>query len=100
MGVSAFLEDLSVDFVCDLAADAVPPSIAWNDRDALARWLQEAFALWLLGRRDEVMAREWFVRGWAELVVAPDGAGRYQNVYKVLPERVEQIEAWLQDLID
>jgi hypothetical protein len=100
LGVSSFLENLSVDFVSDLSEDAVPPHIVWNDHAALAHWVQEAFAVWLLGCRDEVMAEEWFSRGWAELVLAPDAAGCYHNVYKVATDCVDQIEAWLQDAVD
>jgi hypothetical protein len=100
LGVSNFLENLSVDFVCELSADAIPPQIAWNDHAALAHWVQEEFAVWLLGCRDEVMAEEWFARGWAELVLTPDTAGCYHNVYRVASDRVDQIEAWLQDLVD
>jgi len=100
LGVSAFLENLGVTFVCGLQIDDIPPRVGCNDHDALADWLQEVFAAWLLSRREQLMATEWFVRGWAEQVLTPDPSGRYRSVYTVLSECVEQIEAWMEDGIE
>jgi isopentenyldiphosphate isomerase len=58
VGVSTFLENLGVAFVFGLDVDDIPTHIDLNDRSALSGWLHEAFAMWLLDRRDQVMAGE------------------------------------------
>ncbi len=63
-------------------------------------WFKEAFGLWFLKHRNDLLAREWVRRGWAEYVLKPTGSSELKETHRVRPECVEKVDAWLQDEID
>jgi hypothetical protein len=100
VGVISFLNQLERSFLNQLDANAIPKHLNPQDGEAVHDWFHEAFAYWLLDHRDELLAKEWVRRGWAELLLTPSEAGPLKETYRVKPECVEQIEAWMQDETD
>jgi len=100
VGVSAFLDKLETHFLNHLKDDEIPAHLDPADGKAVREWFKEAFALWLLKNREELLAREWIRRGWAECVLKPTESGELKETHRVKPEFVETIDAWLNDQID
>lgn len=97
MGVTTFLQRLETTFINQLLAEHIPRGLDPTDGPGVKSWFKEAFGFWWLERRNELLGREWVKRGWAEYVVAPDGQGGFVGEYRVRPEHVRDIDAWLED---
>lgn len=100
MGVTAFIRRLETSFLNQLGDKEVPRHLDPSDGAAVRAWFQEAFGRWFLEHRDDVLAREWARRGWAELVLKPTESGELKESYRVKPEFVGTIDDWMQDKID
>jgi predicted DNA-binding transcriptional regulator len=100
VGVTAFINKLETRFLNQLKDDELPRNLDPNDRDSVRAWFKEAFGLWFLKHRDDLLAREWARRGWAEYILKPTESGGLKEIHRVRPECVEKIDAWLQDEID
>ena len=100
MGVTAFISKLETSFLNQLDDKEIPRHVDPNDGDAVRAWFREAFGRWFLERRDDVLAREWANRGWAELALKPTASGELKESYRVKPEYVETIDDWMQDKLD
>jgi hypothetical protein len=100
VGVTAFLGRLEAHFLNQLKDQEIPAHLDPHDGKAVKEWFREAFGYWLLEHRDEVLAREWVRRGWAEYVLKPDPAGGLHESHRVKPEFVETIDDWLQDKVE
>jgi hypothetical protein len=70
------------------------------DAEKLRAWIWEQFEDWFEENRDELLAAEYCRRGWAKMVVAPDGAGQLANTCRVYPECKAEIDAWMRDELD
>ena len=99
MGITSFLHDLEMNFLNELKRDDIPSEIDIGDWDVVTAWFREAFAQWFLENRDEVLSREWVRRGWADYILKPSTPGKLEEFYRVKPEFVDQMDAWLQDEI-
>ena len=100
MGVTSFLHQLEAFFLTQLDSKEIPKHLDPKDGDAVRAWFHEAFGYWLLKHRDDLLAKEWARRGWAEYTLKPAASGELQESYRVKPDCVQQIDAWLQDEID
>ncbi len=100
MGVTAFLDKLEASFLNQLDDDEIPRTLLVSDGRAVREWFKQAFGYWLLQHRDDLMAREWVRRGWAEHSLEPTESGDLKDAYRVKPESVQLIDDWLQDRID
>ncbi len=100
MGVTVFVNKLETRFLNQLTDDEVPEDLDPSDGDSVQAWFKRAFGLWFLKHRDDLLAREWVRRGWAENVLKPTGSSELKETYRVRPECVEKVDAWLQDEID
>ena len=99
MGVTAFVNKLETQFLNHLREDDIPKNLDPSDGVSVQAWFKEAFGLWFLKHRDDLLAREWVRRGWAEYVLKPGESGQLKETHRVRPEYVETINAWLQDEI-
>jgi hypothetical protein len=100
MGVTRFIDTLEVHFLSRLSDTDIPEGISPDDSRAVAEWFKDAFGVWFLQHRDDVLSKEWMKRGWAAEVLVPDSAGKLKMGYRVKPECVQQIDDWLQDRIE
>jgi hypothetical protein len=100
VGVTSFIHNLETSFLNQLDGQEIPRHLDPKDGHGVAAWFHEAFGIWFLNHRDDVLAKEWARRGWAEWSLRPMESGELKEVYKVKPERAEQIEDWLHDEID
>jgi hypothetical protein len=100
VGVTPFISRLQTSFLNQLDDKEIPPHVDPSDGDAVRAWFQEAFGRWFLEHRNDVLAREWVRRGWAEVVLKPDASGELKQSYRVKPQYVETIDDWMQDKID
>ncbi len=100
MGVTRFLDALEVHFLSQLSDKDIPQGISPNDKQAVGQWFQEAFAVWFLQHREDVLSKQWAQRGWADEVLGLDADSKLKLSYRVKPECVQQIDDWLQDRID
>lgn len=100
MGVTAFIRRLEAFFLNQLDDREIPRHLDPRDNEAVQAWFQEAFGRWFLENRDDVLAREWVRRGWAEPVLKPGPSGQLRHSYRVKPEYVETIDDWMQDKIE
>jgi hypothetical protein len=100
MGVTTFLGKLESSFLTQLDSKEIPKHLDPKDGEAVKVWFHEAFGYWLLKHRDDLLAKEWARRGWAECVLKPTESGELKEAYRVKPGCVEQINAWLQDETD
>jgi hypothetical protein len=100
VGVTSFLDKLEASFLTQLDSKDIPKHLDPKDGAAVQAWFHEAFGYWLLTHRDDLLAREWGRRGWADCVLKPAESGELKESYRVKPHCVEQIHAWLQDEID
>lgn len=85
MGVTAFIGKLETSFLKQLDDKEIPRHVDPNDGDAVRTWFKEAFGRWFLEHRDDVLAREWAKRGWAEVVLKPTASGELKQSYRVKP---------------
>ncbi|MHC4402732.1 MAG: hypothetical protein ACYTG0_23970 [Planctomycetota bacterium] len=100
MGVTSFTERLESHFLNQLDPTDIPKEIDPRDWETVREWFKEAFGYWFLEHRDALIGREWVKRGWAESVLQPDPAGKLKESFRVKPECIDTIDAWLQDEID
>lgn len=100
MGVTAFVNKLEARFLGQLTDGELPKDLDPNDGASVQAWFKEAFGLWFLKHRESLLAREWVRRGWADDILKPDESGQLKETYRVRPEHVEKIDAWLKDEID
>ena len=100
MGVTAFTQKLEKHFLNQLDPKDVPRHLDPRDKDAVHAWFKEAFGLWFLERRDDLLGREWVKRGWAEAVLQTSESGKLKEVFRVKPKHSDKIDAWLGDQID
>ena len=85
MGVTAFINKLEARFLNQLPDDEVPGNLDPSDGDSVRAWFNEAYGLWFLKNRDDLLAREWVKRGWAEYVLKPTASGEYSPAATPLP---------------
>ena len=100
MGVTSFTKKLETHFLNQLDPKHIPKHLDPKDKDAVNAWFKEAFGYWFLEHRDELLGREWVKRGWAESVLQTGESGKLSESFRVKPECVEKIDAWLQDQLD
>jgi len=100
VGVTAFINKLETRFLNQLTDDEVPKHLDPSDGASVQAWFKKAFGLWFLKHRDDLLAREWVKRGWAEYILKPTESGELKETHRVRPEYVEKVDAWLQDEID
>jgi hypothetical protein len=100
MGMTSFIRDLETRFLNQLDSKEIPKHLDVKDGDAVKAWFHEAFGIWFLNHRDDLLAKEWSTRGWAEWSLKPMESGELKDVYRVKPECAEQIDKWLHDEID
>ena len=99
MGVTSFISRLETSFLHQLDDKVIPRHIDPRDAVAVRAWFAEAFGRWFLEHRDDVLAKEWVKRGWAELILKPTASGKLKESYRVKPEHVETIDEWMQDKV-
>ncbi len=97
MGVTSFTRDLETYFLNQLEGDAIPKRVDARDWCAVQAWFREAFGLWFLEHRDELLGREWARLGWAEVVLRPTESGTLRQFFRLKPECVDTVDAWMQD---
>jgi len=97
MGVTSFISKLETSFLNQLDDRLIPRHIDPGDAVAVRAWFAEAFGRWFLEHRNDVLAKEWVKRGWAELILKPNASGELKESYRVKPEYVETIDEWMQD---
>jgi hypothetical protein len=100
VGVTSFLGRLEASFLTQLDSKEIPKHLDPKDGETLTAWFHEAFGYWLLQHRDDLLAKQWARKGWAECTLERMPSGELKETYRVKPECVEQINAWLQDEID
>jgi len=100
MGMTAFMKTLETNFLNQLEPEAIPKHLDPRDWDAVQTWFKDAFGFWFLERRDELLGREWARRGWADVVLRPTESGRLKEFFRLKPECVETVDAWLQDQLE
>lgn len=100
MGVTAYLNELENAFLNQLKDKEIPPDLVFSDAKAVRDWVHKAFAQWFLLNRDELLAKKWVKRGWAEHDLEVAASGNNGHAYRLRPEFVEQINDWLKDQID
>ena len=100
MGITLFLRDLETHFLNQLTDKDINSGLEMSDWDNAREWFSEAFAQWFLVNRETVLSLEWVKRGWADYVLKPSTQGKLRDFYRVKPEFVDEIDAWLQDEID
>ena len=100
MGISCFLRDLETHFLNQLGDSDIPSEIDVSDWDEVQKWFADAFAKWFLQNLEHVLSREWVRRGWADYILKPSTPGQLNEGYRVRPECVDEIDAWLQDKMD
>ena len=100
MGITLFLQDLETHFLNQLADEDIPSDVKVADWDNVQVWFSESFAQWFLDNRETVLSLEWVKRGWADYTLKPSSQSKLHESYRVKPEFVDEIDAWLQDEID
>ncbi|MBN2296111.1 MAG: hypothetical protein JXM70_27015 [Pirellulales bacterium] len=100
MGVTEYINKLETEFLNQLADNEIPRDLDPNDSAAVQAWFKTTYAAWFLEHRDELLAREWVKRGWAEHIMQPTESGKWEKHHRVKPEYVEEVDAWLQDEIN
>ena len=100
MGITLFLRDQETHFLNQLTDEDISSGIEVSDWENANDWFSEAFARWFLVNRETVLSLEWVRRGWADYVLKPNTEGDLRDFYRVKPEFVDEIDAWLQDEID
>jgi hypothetical protein len=100
VGVTSFIHNLEISFLNQLDGKEIPGHLDPNDGLGVAAWFHEAFGIWFLNHRDDVLAKEWARRGWAEWSLQPAKSGELKETYQVKPECAQQIDDWLQDQIE
>ncbi len=98
--MTAFNDKLETQFLNQLADDEIPKNLDPKDGTVVQAWFETAFMAWFLKHRDDLLARESVRRGWAENILRPTGSSELKETYRVRPECVEKVDAWLQDEID
>lgn len=98
--MTAFLQKLEVSFVNRLGNDELPRNLNPADGPTVMVWFREAFAYWWLQHRNELLGREWVRRGWADYVLKRSPAGELNGEYCLKPNRMQDIDAWVEDKID
>ena len=66
----------------------------------MRQWFKEAFGVWFLQHREDVLSKEWAEAGLGRRGARPDADGKLKMGYRVKPECVQQIDDWLQDRIE
>ena len=97
MGITAFLHDLETHFLNELKDEDIPSDVDVTDWNRVQDWFRQAFGQWFLENREQVLSWEWVRRGWADYVLRPSRQGKLQESYRVKPEFLPEIDAWLQD---
>ena len=100
MGMTTFINKLETRFLNQLTDDEIPKDLDPRDGESVRVWFKKAFGLWFLKNRDDLLAREWVRRGWAESILKPTESGELKESHRVKPECVETIDAWMQDEIE
>ena len=97
MGSTKFLRKLETVFLNELDDKEIAPFVDCTDGEAVQQAVLDAFGMWFLRNRDDLLAREWIKKGWAELTVVGDASGHLKESYRVKPVYVNHIENWLED---
>jgi hypothetical protein len=100
VGVTSLIHNLETAFLNQVDSKEIPKHLDPKDGEAVKAWFHEAFGIWFLKHRDDLLAKEWARRGWAEWSLKPVESGELKETYRVKPECAELIDAWLQDEIE
>lgn len=100
MGMTAFMQRVEISYVRDRKKEGLPEDTSLTDPEKLREFLWKDFTEWFLMRRDVLLGEEWVKRGWADRVIESTDVCLTKDNYRVKPEAIDVIDAWLNDEFD